>query len=241
LERFEHFAFGQRPTPPERYDAEYFTGAWRAEGNDYRLETRRRQEGRHPALIRDVFQPSRALDVGCGPGALMALLDEIDIRADGVDHAPACRDLAPPTVRGRIIIGEATDPALLPTASYDLVICREVIEHLTLLQAVQVVRNLCRWSSRFVYITTRFHPTPADLLDIADRDDLDPTHITLMNKDLLRLLLVLEGFGRRSDLEDRLDWGGKGRVLVYERVPAPPDARHGGARVAGGARSAEER
>jgi hypothetical protein len=38
-----------------------------------------------------------------------------------------------------------------------------------------------------------------------------------MTKDLLRTLFVLEGFQRRSDLEEQLDWGGKGRVLVYER------------------------
>jgi hypothetical protein len=29
---------------------------------------------------------------------------------------------------------------------------------------------------------------------------------------------VLEGFRRRADLEERMDWAGKERVLVYERV-----------------------
>jgi hypothetical protein len=28
---------------------------------------------------------------------------------------------------------------------------------------------------------------------------------------------VLEGFKRRADLEQRMDWAGKDRVLVYER------------------------
>jgi len=31
---------------------------------------------------------------------------------------------------------------------------------------------------------------------------------------------VLEGFASRPDLEERMDWGGKGRVLVYERIGA---------------------
>jgi hypothetical protein len=39
-----------------------------------------------------------------------------------------------------------------------------------------------------------------------------------MSKDFLRVLLVLEGFRRRADLEQRMDWGGKNRVLVYERA-----------------------
>jgi len=46
---------------------------------------------------------------------------------------------------------------------------------------------------------------------------VDPSHITLLNKDLLRCLFLLEGFRSRPDLEARIDWGGKGRVLVYER------------------------
>jgi hypothetical protein len=72
-------------------------------------------------------------------------------------------------------------------------------------------------TSRFVYVTTRFHAAPASLLDVTTDFETDPTHITLMTKDLLRALFVLEGLRRRADLEDRMDWAGKGRVLVYER------------------------
>ena len=46
---------------------------------------------------------------------------------------------------------------------------------------------------------------------------VDPTHITLLDKNLLRLLFVLEGYRCRPDLEARVDWMGKGRVLVYEK------------------------
>jgi len=48
---------------------------------------------------------------------------------------------------------------------------------------------------------------------------VDPTHITLLNKDFLRLLFVLEGCRVRPDLEQKMDWGHKGRVLVYEKQP----------------------
>lgn len=219
--RFEQFVLEQHAIAPEKYDEEYFTGDWRTGGNSYMLETRRRIEGRNPELIKEVFGPGRVLDVGCGPGALMYLLHELGVPADGIDFSPQCRLLAPEAVRDRIMIGSATDPTLAPDAGYDLVICREVIEHLTVLQVRRLVANLCRISARFVYITTRFHPRPADLLDVIDEPEVDPTHITLMNKDLLRLFLVLEGFAQRPDLEARMDWLNKGRVLVYERrVPA---------------------
>ena len=96
-------------------------------------------------------------------------------------------------------------------------ICREVMEHLTVLQVRQTVAQICRASSRFAYVTTRFHPDPARLLDFTTQFDVDPTHITLLAKDFLRCMFVLEGFKRRPDLEQRMDWADKDRVLVYER------------------------
>jgi SAM-dependent methyltransferase len=214
--QFERFALEQRSTAVSHYDAAYFIDQWRAGGNSYALETRRRIEGRNPALIKEVFRAERILDVGCGPGALIYLLDELGVRADGIDFSPQCRELAPDAVRDRIKIGSLDDRELVPDRSYDLVICREVIEHLTVLQARQLVRNLCRVSSRHIYVTTRFHPNPRSLFDVTHERHVDPTHITCMHKDLLRLLFVLEGFKSRPDLEERMDWLKKDRVLVYE-------------------------
>jgi len=105
-------------------------------------------------------------------------------------------------------------------ASFDLVICREVLEHLTVLQVKQAVANMVRMTSAFIYVTTRFHPSPANLLDFTTQFDVDPSHITLLNKDLLRLMFVLEGCRSRPDLEARMDWGDKGRVLVLEKLKA---------------------
>jgi hypothetical protein len=89
---------------------------------------------------------------------------------------------------------------------------------MTVLEVRRTVQQLCRASSRFAYVTTRFHPEPGNLLDFTTQFDVDPSHITLLTKDFLRLLFVLEGFRRRTDLEERMDWGDKNRVLVYERV-----------------------
>jgi SAM-dependent methyltransferase len=206
----------QKPVAAQHYDADYFASDWREGDNRYDLETRRRIEARNPALIKEVFGPQRVLDLGCGPGFLMHFLAELDIEVDGIDFSPHSPELAPETVRERILVGPVDEP-LVPERSYDLVICREVIEHLTVLQVRRTVTEICRASSRFAYVTTRFHPSPSGLLDLTTQFEVDPTHITLLTKDLLRCLFVLEGFGRRSDLEERMDWGGKDRVLVYER------------------------
>lgn len=218
LTEFERFVLHeQRPTPPEHYDDSYFNDQWRANGNDYRIETRREIEGRHPELIVDTFQPKRVLDVGCGPGALVYFLHELGVDVHGVDYSEHCQRMAPEPIRDRVSVASIVDDPVFPDDSFDLVICREVIEHLTILQARRLVANMCRISSCFVYVTTRFHPSPAGLLDVTTQFEVDPTHITLMNKDFLRLLLVLEGFQRRADLEAQIDWMRKDRALVYEK------------------------
>jgi len=222
LRVFEQLVGSQRSVTAEHYDAEYFAADWREDGNRYDLETRRRIEDRNPSLIAEVLRPERVLDVGCGPGFLMYFLAELGIAVDGVDFSPSSLELAPPEVRDRIEIGPV-DRLTAADRSYDLVVCRETIEHLTVLQARRAVAEMCRVSSRLVYATTRFHPDPESLLDVTTDFDVDPTHITLMTKALLRLLFVLEGFEARPELEERLDWGSKGRVLVYERAAAAPD------------------
>lgn len=216
IRRFEQLSITQRLTPAEHYDDDYFTGEWREGGENYTLENRRKIEGRNPNLIKEVFEPRHALDLGCGPGALMTLLDELGVKCDGIDFSPQIKALAPERVRSRITVADVTAP-VLPDNAFDLVICRELLEHLTIAQVQRTVQNVCRMTSRYAYITTRYHPAPVTLLDVTDEKHVDPSHITLLTKDLMDLLFVLQGMKRRPDLEKRMDWLNKGRVLVYEK------------------------
>jgi SAM-dependent methyltransferase len=217
VDAFEAAVLAQRPVAAEHYDQDYFASDWRAEGNKYDLETRRAVEARNPQLIKDVFEPERVLDLGCGPGFLMQFLHELGVDVEGVDYAPTSTELAPPDVRDRIRIASITEPQVEPR-SFDLVVCREVLEHMTVIEVRQTVHQICRASSRFTYVTTRFNREPGNMLDFTTEFDVDPSHITLLAKDFLRVLFVLEGFKRRADLEAQMDWAGKNRVLVYERV-----------------------
>ena len=96
ITEFEQRVLEQQPVGSGHYDAEYFTGDWRDEGNNYNLETRRQIEAKNPSLIKDVFQPKKVLDLGCGPGALMHLLWELGVDVDGIDFAESSRQLATP-------------------------------------------------------------------------------------------------------------------------------------------------
>lgn len=181
---------------------------------DYSFEARKAIEGPHAELIKSTFKPQYVVNAGCGHGYLDGLLRDGTIHVEGFDlHPPD----GPYFWRQDLCDDNPVYEWNLLRLDYDLVICREILEHLTILQIRQAVRNLCALSSRYVYVTTRFNPDPQHLLDVATSDDLDPTHITMLNQDFLRTLCVLEGFKRRKDLETKMDWRNLGRVLVYER------------------------
>lgn len=173
--------------------------------NTYTLKERRKIEGRHPQLIKEVFDPSYVLDMGCGPGILVMLLREIGVFVVGVDN----QFEGPWIDKGDICTHQVA-------GSYDLVICREVLEHLPVLKVQKAVESLCRLTTKFVYVTTRF--SNDGFFRVGTELDVDPTHISCLDKDMLRLMFVLQGMRRRADLEERMDWMNKGRVLVYEKA-----------------------
>src|SRR5688572_19989933 len=143
ITEFEQRVLDQHPVGSGHYDAEYFTGDWRDAGNNYNLETRRQIEAKNPSLIKEVFEPKKVLDLGCGPGALMHLLWELGVDVEGIDFAESSKQIATPQVRDRIAIGNTYDH-IKPADAYDLVICREVLEHLTVFQVKKTVQNIVR-------------------------------------------------------------------------------------------------
>jgi ubiquinone/menaquinone biosynthesis C-methylase UbiE len=147
----------------------------------------------------------------------MYFLNEIGVRVAGVDFSEHCRRIAPEEIRSKISIS-GTNSLPFENKSFDVVLSREVFEHLTVVQLFQTVAEMCRVSSRLIYITTRYHPAPRDLLDFTTQFDVDPSHITLLSKDFVRALFIGHGFRSRPDLEAKMDWLQKGRVIVMERA-----------------------
>lgn len=214
VDDFESLLFSQQEVKSGHYDEHYFKDGWRNCGNDYSIEKRRVIEAKNPFNIKEVFNPTRVLDIGCGPGALMYFLHELGIETYGIDFSKAAKEMAPPEIKSHIVVAPVTEFYDFKI-DFDLVICRELLEHLTVLQIRKAVKVLADYTSKYLYLTTRFHPAPKGLLDVTDDKGTDPTHITLLNKEFLKVLFMLEGLKPRPDLEAKMDWKKFGRVLVF--------------------------
>lgn len=204
LAQFEGVVLGQQaPTAPWQPVTPF----------DY--ESRKVIEGPHVELIWTHLIPSGnadVLDFGCGPdGHLVRMLREVDSSriSDGTVTVEGYDPQAKESLRQQ-------EPE--SRAIWDLVICREVLEHCPIREIRRLVTKLCALTTRYVYVTTRFAKAPTSLLTVDTQDGLDPTHISMLNQTFLRALFVLEGFKRRADLEQVMDWKKLGRVLVYERA-----------------------
>ena len=211
LGTLEDLIVAQQPTPVGAFDRGYFSADWRGSA-PYTLDVRREIEGRHPDIIAGLWPGCTVLDVGCGPGYLVHLLRERGMDAGGIEPSAAAVAMAPETTRPWVMVGQAAD---LPAGIADVVICREVLEHLTFADACALVNDLFRAARKAVYLTTRFHPSPLSVYRVTDEPEVDPTHITLMTRPMLRSLCVLAGGRRMPEWESALDWQGKGRVLAY--------------------------
>ena len=96
--------------------------------------------------------PKRIIDVGCGPGHMMAALYNQGVEVFGVDISEfAMRRVAGKGLRGQQF--DLTVPrTILPGGPYDLAISCEVAEHLRAKHAVTFVEKLCAAAPR-IYLT----------------------------------------------------------------------------------------
>lgn len=170
----------------------------------YTAAQRRAIEAEHPARLAALVGTASVLDVGAGPGHFVRLLREQGVNVDGLDPAFGPDDAV-----------MRADVTALRDQAVDVVVCREVLEHIPVREWARFVTQLFRVARQRVYLTTRFTARPRHPYDLTTEFAADPSHITLLPQPWLRALCVACGGVRDVAWETALDWQHKGRVLVY--------------------------
>jgi len=101
-------------------------------------------------IIREI-QPSTVLVIGCTMGLLVESLRRRGVKAFGIDDSEQAIQHVHPSIRAYCQVGSVTNPF---AQRYDLIVCIEVLEHLSQSEANQAVENLCRHSDGVLFSST---------------------------------------------------------------------------------------
>ncbi len=141
----------------------------------------------------DFFRRSApVLDIGCGRGLFLELLQGAGIQAVGVDQSEesvaACRE------RGFTVHCEDARHYLArTTGQFGGIFCSHVIEHMGYDDAMEFLA-LCHGALREGGVLVVVTPNPEDLTIISEIFWLDPTHVRPYPKLLLQSMLQTNGF-----------------------------------------------
>ncbi len=159
------------------------------------------------AIVR-TMNPRTVLDAGCAMGFLVEGLRERGVEAWGMDVSEYAVARVHPDVRPYCSVGSVTESL---NRKYDLIVCIEVLEHLTAREAEQAVENFCENSEDVLFSSTPF-------------DYKEATHFNVQPPEYWAELFARQHFFRDVDFDASFitDWAVRFR---HARDPLPRVAR----------------
>jgi SAM-dependent methyltransferase len=182
------------------------------------------------AALHDFYLPMlagrrRVLDLGCGLGGFVQLLNRGGFEALGVDSDPACIAFA--RAHG-LPVAEADVLEYLreaPAGSWDAVVAAHLVEHMpyaAVLELVQQAYRVLKPEGRLLLIT----PNPQALVAHLELYPMHFGHVAMYHPELLAFFMAYSGFAKRETGENpkttTTQVAGKSplRVLEQARVAA---------------------
>ncbi|MCC5617186.1 glycosyltransferase [Nostoc sp. CHAB 5836] len=92
--------------------------------------------------------PKTVLDAGCAMGFLVESLRQQDVETWGIDISEYAIQNAHPSIQPYCSVGSVTEEF---PRRYDLIVCIEVLEHLTRQQAEQAIKNFCQHTDDILF------------------------------------------------------------------------------------------
>ena len=164
----------------------------------------------------------RVLDLGCGNGEFLGILQAAGHEAVGVDIDPAmvaeCRQQGYTAYEADVI-------TWLPTQSgqYDAIFSSNVIEHLDA-QTVAAVVSGAYQALRPGGLLLLGTPNPESAIVHLHEYWRDPTHVRLYSRQVLEFFLHNAGFIEvKSDVNRETEWEGLAPMLQALQITAPDD------------------
>lgn len=155
------------------------------------------------------------LDIGCGRGEFMELLEENSISATGID---VNEDMVETCHRKGFNVLQVDTHSFLKdkTENYDGIFCSHVIEHIAPQDALAFL-DLCRKALKPQGILIIITPNPKNLCVITEGFWLDLTHTRPYPLQLLERLLTEKGFKVIASGEDQdtVPKGGWRRRVIF--------------------------
>lgn len=169
--------------PSSNFDADYFaTGC----GRPYQRDAEWLQVfDRIAEQIANTIQPKTVMDAGCAMGFLVETLRARDIKAFGVDISEYAIQNVHPDLQPFCWVGSVNEAF---PHKYDLIVCIEVLEHLSGKQAEEAVQNLCQHSDDILFSSTPF-------------DYREATHFNVQPPEYWTELFARESFFRDIDYD----------------------------------------
>ncbi len=164
----------------------------------YQLKRDPRSSHQQITTILRNAKPALTLDVGAAQGMLGQLLQGSGLVVDGVEPTADWAEMAKPFYRN--FYPTTVEGAQLPDATYDAVVCADVLEHLpdplTVLKQLRKAAkpdalfvislpNIAHFSVRLMLLAGRFPKM--------ERGILDKTHLQFLTKDTAAALLQAAG------------------------------------------------
>jgi len=211
-------------------DQQHFDAQW----STYWLEVQRLgplTHTRYRLLLEEVPEAPTAvtsiLDVGCGPGIFLHELGERFPAASlqGVEYSTTALEAASPRLRARILQGDILEVAgRLAPASFDLIVCSEVLEHVRDPQAVVVTLTALAAPGATLLLTV-----PAGMQHWCAQDEA-AGHLRRFETDEFRALLNHAGL----EVPRLYTWGGPVSAVyntLIDSVGPAKAARTSGSRL----------
>jgi SAM-dependent methyltransferase len=99
------------------------------------------------------ISPNSVLDAGCAMGFLVEALHQRGVEAWGVDISEYAIERVPKDYQPYCWQGSVVEPF---PRNYNLIVCIEVLEHLSKVEAEKAVENLCKHSDDILFSSTPF-------------------------------------------------------------------------------------